>query len=97
MPEPVVPARTYALVFAALAALTGLTTGAAYINLGVFHTAAALLIAAAKAALVALFFMHIRYSSRLMWIFAGAGLFWLGIMVGFTMADVLTRGPASAP
>jgi cytochrome c oxidase subunit 4 len=49
-------------------------------------------IAFAKASLVALVFMHLRYSPRLMLVVATAGLFWLGILIALTMGDYLTRG-----
>jgi cytochrome c oxidase subunit IV len=49
-------------------------------------------IAFAKASLVALIFMHLRYSRRLMRVVAAAGLFWLGILIALTMSDYLTRG-----
>ena len=50
-----------------------------------------MLIAACKALLVILFFMHVRYSSRLTWVFVGAGFFWLMILLSLTLADVLSR------
>jgi cytochrome c oxidase subunit IV len=83
--------RTYILVFLALLALAGLTTGIAYIDLGTFNTVAALAIAAIKMALVGLFFMHLWYSRGLTWIVVLAGFFWLALMVSFTLADFFTR------
>jgi cytochrome c oxidase subunit 4 len=44
-----------------------------------------------KALLVILYFMHVRYSDRMTWVFAGAGFFWLLILIGGTMSDVSTR------
>jgi cytochrome c oxidase subunit 4 len=88
----VVSVKLYAVIFGALIALTLITTGAAFIDLGAgLNTAAALVIAVFKALLVVLFFMHVRYSSRLTWVFVGAGFFWLLILIGGTMHDVLTR------
>jgi cytochrome c oxidase subunit 4 len=85
--------RGYFAVFVALLALTALTTGVAFLDLGgVGNVAVALAIAAGKAALVALYFMHLRYSSRLTVLFAGAGIFWLGILLVLTMSDYLSRG-----
>ena len=49
-------------------------------------------IAAVKAMLVILYFMHLRYSSRLTWLFAGVGLYFLAIQFAFTLSDILTRG-----
>jgi cytochrome c oxidase subunit 4 len=85
-------ARTYWINGIALLGLLALTIAAAYLNLGPFNTVTALLIAIIKAALIALFFMHLRYSKPLMWIFAGAGVFWLGIMLVLALSDYLTRG-----
>jgi cytochrome c oxidase subunit 4 len=80
-------------VFIALLALTALTTGVAFINLGgVGNVAVALAIAITKAVLVALYFMHLRYSTRLTVVFAGAGIFWLGILVALTLSDYISRG-----
>jgi cytochrome c oxidase subunit IV len=85
-------ARTYWINGTALLGLLALTITAAYLNLGPFNTVVAMVIAALKAALIALFFMHLRYSKPLMWIFAGAGIFWLGIMFALALSDYLTRG-----
>jgi cytochrome c oxidase subunit 4 len=52
----------------------------------------ALLIAFIKMSCVVLWFMHVKYSSRLIWLTALAGFFWLAIMFAFTMQDYLTRG-----
>lgn len=55
------------------------------------NNVAAITIAVGKALLVILYFMHVRYSDRLTWVFVGAGFFWLVILIGGTMDDVLTR------
>jgi cytochrome c oxidase subunit 4 len=90
--EPVVSLRTYVLVWAGLLILTLTTTGIAFIDLGgQWNTLTAVVIAVVKTVLVVLYFMHLRYSSRLIWVFAGAGFFWLAILVTLTMSDVLTR------
>ena len=89
----VVSIGLYAAVFASLVALTLITTGVAFIDLGGdLNSIVALAIAAAKALLVILFFMHVRYSSRLTWVFVGAGFFWLAIMMALSFSDFLTRG-----
>ncbi len=85
------PVRGYALVLLALLALTGLTIGVSYVDLGVMHTPVAFGIAAAKTVLVVLFFMHLREAPGVVWLAAGAGIFWLGILMVLTMSDVLTR------
>src|SRR6266498_328352 len=84
--------KLYAGIFAALIALTLLTTGVAFIDLGRLNTIVALAIAVTKALLVALFFMHIRHSTRLMKIVVGGGVFWLALLIGLTMGDFITRG-----
>jgi len=53
---------------------------------------AALAIAVFKATLVVLFFMHVKYSTRLTWAVVAGGIFWLGILLVLTMGDYLTRG-----
>jgi len=63
---------------------------------GSLNTMVALAIAVGKALLVILYFMHVRYSDRLTWVFASAGFFWLLILIGGTMDDVLTR-PSLSP
>ena len=87
----VVPVRTYVLVFLALMAGTGLTTAAAYTDLGRWNTVVALAIAVTKMMLVVLFFMHVKYATGLTRIVILAGFFWLGIMVTLSCSDELTR------
>ncbi|OQA41958.1 MAG: hypothetical protein BWY52_02387 [Chloroflexi bacterium ADurb.Bin325] len=84
--------RTYLLVFVALLALVGATVGVALIDLGPFGPIVALLIAGVKAGLIMVFFMHIRKTTKVAWIFVALGLLWLFIMLSLTMADYLTRG-----
>ncbi|MGE3275716.1 MAG: cytochrome C oxidase subunit IV family protein [Vicinamibacterales bacterium] len=83
--------RPYALVLLALLLLTALTTGVAFIDLGAWSTPVALLIAGAKASLVALFFMHLRGGARVHIAVAVGSLFWLGILLTLTLDDYLTR------
>jgi cytochrome c oxidase subunit 4 len=82
----------YYRVFATLIALTLLTVGVAFIDLGGLNIVVNLAIAVCKALLVMLFFMHLRYSTHLTWIIAAAGVIWLGHFILFTMSDYLTRG-----
>ena len=90
--EPVVSVRAYLFVWFSLIILTLTTTGVAFLDLGAeWNSVAALIIAAAKATLVVVYFMHLRYSGRLTWVFAGAGVFWLLLLVGGTLDDVMTR------
>ena len=79
MSQPIVPQKTYLLVFLGLIGLTVLTTGVAFIDLGPFNTVAALAIAFSKMLLVVLFFMGVRHSSGLVRIVLVAGFFWLAL------------------
>jgi len=92
MTEHIVAKKIYYTVFGSLMALLGATVAIAYIHLGKWNVVAALTIAVIKAVLIILYFMHVRYSSRLLWIFVGAGFFWLGILFALSFSDFLTRG-----
>jgi len=87
----VVPRKVYFAVAAALMVLLVLTYAVAQLDLGPFNIVVALAIAFTKAILVVLFFMEIRWSSRLTWLIAGAGVLWLILLVGGTLDDFLTR------
>jgi cytochrome c oxidase subunit 4 len=89
--------RLYALVLAGLLFLTAATILVSYVDLGPFSVAVALAIAATKALLVVLFFMHLKDAPEIVWLAAMAGFFWLGILVVLTMSDVATRGLLSIP
>ena len=91
MSPHIVPVKTYVFVFGTLIALTALTTGVAFIDLGRMNTVVALAIAVIKALLVILFFMHVRYSPHLTRIVVVAGVFWLAILITLTLSDFLTR------
>jgi len=97
MSERVVPPRLYLTIWAALMILTLLTTGVAFIDLGLLNPIVALTIAVCKATLVVLFFMHVYYRTRLTWIFIAAGVLWLGLLIGFVLTDALTRGWIPVP
>lgn len=92
MAEHVVPTRVYYTVFAVLLFMTGLTVFVAYFNLGLLNPVVALSIAVFKATIVALYFMHARYSPKLVWVVGGASVFWLGILLVLSLSDYLTRG-----
>jgi cytochrome c oxidase subunit 4 len=89
--EHVVPIRIYLIIFATLLLLTGVTTAVAYVNLGAFNVVVMLLIAFFKASIVILYFMHVRFTSRLTQVAAVSGFAWLAILIGLTLSDVLTR------
>lgn len=82
----------YLAIFAALIVGTVLTVVVAFFDFGFMNNVIMLAIAITKALLVVLFFMHVRWSSRLTWVVAGAGFFWLLIMFSLTMADYVSRG-----
>lgn len=87
----VLPLRIYWSVFLALVAGTLLTIWSATMDLGAMNLVVALLIASIKALLVILFFMHVKYSSKLVWMFAAAGFFWFVIMIVITLTDYAGR------
>jgi cytochrome c oxidase subunit IV len=95
------PKGTYYGIFAALMVLTAVTIAVAFINLGPFNFPVAISIAIVKATLVILFFMHVKYSSRLTKLIIGGGFFFLLVMFVLTMTDYLSRGwltyPESTP
>ena len=85
----------YGTVFGILVVGTVLTYLTAQMDLDwIFsgaNTLLALLIAFTKMTCVVLYFMHVRWNSKLIWLTALAGFFWLAIMFAFTMQDYLTR------
>ena len=87
----VVPVKSYVAIFLALMALTALTVGVSFIDLGAINTVVALVIAVTKMLLVVLFFMHVRYSAQLTRVVVIAGFFWLLLLLFFTLADFKTR------
>jgi cytochrome c oxidase subunit 4 len=91
MSHTVVSLKTYIATFISLMVLLLITVLVAYVDLGELNLAAAMAIAVLKAVLIILFFMHIRYGRKLTWVFAGAGFFWLAIMLIFAMCDYATR------
>lgn len=92
MSEHIVPVRIYVTIFLALLVGTGLTVAAALVDFPwQLNTIVALTIATIKATLVVLFFMHVRYSGRLIWVIIGAALFWMAILFALTLSDFFTR------
>lgn len=86
--------RRDTLTLVALMILLGITIGAAYLKLGVWHTPTAMLISLAKALLIMFVFMRFRRSGPLIMLTFGAGLFWLLIMFSLTLSDYFTRANA---
>jgi cytochrome c oxidase subunit 4 len=97
MTEHIDSIRTYALVLLALLVLTVVTTLVAFVDLGEFSVVVALAIAVCKMLLVALFFMHVRHSTKLTKLVVLGGLLWLAILLMLTLTDFTTRGWIGVP
>ena len=92
MSEHIVQPRIYITIFLALMVGTALTVVAAFYDFpGPLNAVVALTIAVIKATLVVLFFMHVRYSGRLVWLVIVSALLWLAIMFAITFSDYWTR------
>jgi cytochrome c oxidase subunit IV len=92
MSEHIVPLRIYVVIFSALLVGTALTVWAGFMDFpGQLNVIIALTIAVVKATLVVLYFMHVRYSSRLIWVIFTSALFWLAILFALTFSDYWTR------
>jgi cytochrome c oxidase subunit IV len=89
--DHVVPIWIYVLVFLALMVGTGATVGASYVDLGIWNTPVAMLIAITKASLVVFFFMHLKYSPKLFWVWVGAAIFFLVLMLSGFGSDYLAQ------
>lgn len=89
--------RTYATIWIVLLILTAVTTTVAYVDLGPFSVVAALTIAAVKMLLVALFFMHVRHSTKLTKLVILGAMLWLAILIALTLADYISRGWLGTP
>jgi len=87
----VVAKRLYFFIFGSLLVLTALTTGMAYVDMGQWNTVVALVIACCKATLVILFFMHWRWSTRLVRVVILSALLWLVILISLTTTDFFSR------
>jgi len=79
-------------IFVVLLVGTGLTVLAALQDFPwQLNTIVAMTIAITKATFVVLYFMHVRYSTRLVWVIVASALFWLVIMFALTFSDYWTR------
>ena len=87
----IVPPRIYLTILLALLVATALTVWASFIDLGPMNPVIALAIAATKMILVVLFFMHVKYSTKLTKLTVGAGVFTFLVLVGMTLSDYWTR------
>ena len=92
MSEHIVSVRVYITIFLVLLVGTALTVWAAFVDFPLgLNTVIAMTIAVTKATFVVLYFMHVRYSARLVLVIVGSALFWMAILFAFTFADYLTR------
>ena len=93
MSEHIVSVKIYITIFLALMTATALTVWAGLQDFpGQLNVIIAMTIAVLKATLVVLYFMHVRYSSKLIWVVFTSALFWLVILFAFTFSDYWTRG-----
>ncbi|HWT64485.1 MAG TPA: cytochrome C oxidase subunit IV family protein [Terracidiphilus sp.] len=87
----IVSPKVYLVILTALLVGTAVTIWASFIDMGPLNPIIALAIACTKAVLVILFFMHVKYSTKLTKLTVGAGVFTFLILVGMTLADYFTR------
>jgi cytochrome c oxidase subunit 4 len=87
----IVSPKVYALIFGALLVCTAITVGASYLEMGIFNPIVALGIAVFKAVLVVLFFMHVKYSSKLTKLTVAAGFFTFIVLITMTLTDYMSR------
>ncbi len=84
-------ARLYLVIFGLLLVLTAITVAVAQVDLGAANTVLAVVVASIKAVLVLLYFMHLRDSEYLTWVFAGSAIVMLAILFVLTFGDYGTR------
>src|SRR5262249_23500983 len=93
----VVPRTTYFIVYLVLLALLGGIVLAYYLNLGLLGIILGDMVGIVKATIIILYFMHVRSSSKLIWVVAAAGFVWLAILLGLTLNDYFSRGWLGVP
>lgn len=93
----IAPISMYLGVFAILLVGTAITVAVAYVDLGFMNTAVALAVAVTKATFVVLYFMHVRWASRLTWVVIAASIFWLLLMFTIGMTDYMSRDWMGVP
>lgn len=105
MAEHIVSPKIYVTIWLVLLCMTGLTWYASTVDIGIhtshgeitFNPVVAMAIAIFKASLVVLFFMHVKYTTRLQKVVVGVGVFWLLILLCLTMVDYLSRTLLTSP
>jgi cytochrome c oxidase subunit IV len=93
--DHIVSPKIYVAIWLILLAFTGITVWAAFQHFGIFNPIVALTIACTKATLVILFFMHVKYSPKMIALVIGCGLFFLSILMVLTCADYISRAWAT--
>ncbi len=88
----IIPLSVYLTIASILLFLTFVTVWVASINFGAYNLVIAMFIAAVKASLVALFFMHLKYDNKVYMIILLISIIFLAIFITFTMLDTLQRG-----
>ena len=83
--------KTLVIIWLVLVVLHFTILGSAYLDLGFANMPVILVLAVAQMLLILAYFMEVRYSTTLTWVFAGAGFFWLAIQWTLTMSDYLMR------
>jgi cytochrome c oxidase subunit 4 len=87
----VTPPIVYVVIFLTLLVFTAITVGASYIEMGVWNPVVAIAIGCVKASLVVLFFMGVKYSTRLTMLTVGAAVFMFLTLISMTLSDYISR------
>lgn len=85
--------KTFFIVWVALMFLTFITVYVAQFHFGDLNIVVAMLVASAKATIVALYFMHLKYEDKLTWIYALYPVFLLFLLIASTIIETFTRIP----
>jgi cytochrome c oxidase subunit 4 len=91
-PHPETPMSLYYQIYAILMALLVVTVAVAYFHLGAWALPIALTIAFIKALLVIIYFMHMRYTGKLMWLYVITSIVWMFTLIFTVLIDVISRG-----
>ena len=97
MSDHIISTKSYLTVYAILMGLLLLTVGAAFVDMGPLNFPVSMAIAVAKAILIVLIFMHVRYNEPLVRVFAAAGFLWLAILITLLLADYFSRDWLNIP
>ncbi|WP_422924317.1 cytochrome C oxidase subunit IV family protein [Singulisphaera sp. PoT] len=95
--DHVLPLSTYFKVYIWLMVFLLVTVGAAYVDLGPLNFSVCMIIATIKGVMIMLIFMHVKYSNKLVWVFAGASFLWLILLIVFSLNDYFTRDMLHIP